>query len=131
MKDQAAIARIQSLRAARARPNRAVSLGTVLAGESHSLDDRHSRLGAVGEAWLATCPADLIARTAISKVSRGVVTVAVGDASARFRIDRALREGLEGELIRASKTPIRRVKVQVVASPAVGRSGGPYRTTRQ
>lgn len=70
-------------------------------------------MGAVATAWQELVPSPLADRTALVGVSRGVLTVRAGDASARFELDRWLRSGGELAVIRRCVTGLTRVRVVV------------------
>lgn len=69
------------------------------------------RLGSAGAVWGEVCPAELAASTLVESLSRGVLTIRVADAPARFELDRWLRTGGERAVIGASRAPIRKVKL--------------------
>jgi hypothetical protein len=72
---------------------------------------RVSRAGsAVERAWRAVAPEGLVGRAAPVSLVRGVLTIQVSDASARWEADRWLRAGGERELARTAKASIRKVK---------------------
>jgi len=76
----------------------------------------------VAEAWCELCPSELVQKTAIEGVSRGVLHVRVRDASTRFELDRALRSGMERELVRRVAMSLRRVKLSIGEVEADGAS---------
>ncbi len=75
--------------------------------------DAAKRVGATGGLWVQHCPAEMVGRTSVQGVARGVLTIAVDNASTRFALDRWLRGGGEAEIIAASTTPIRKVKLVI------------------
>ncbi len=85
-----------------------------MTGEFHKFaqDARRQakQLGGAGDAWLAVCPPDLLARTQLGTMSRGVLTVKTTDAGVKFQVDRWLREQGERLLVERCPTLIR-VKV--------------------
>ncbi len=109
---------ITELRArAAARDFTGRSLGTAMAGVDRQLKRDSKRLGGAGEAWMTVCPAELIARTAITGLNRGELRVAVADSATMYTLDRYLRAGGEAELARASTAPIYRVRLALDARP--------------
>jgi hypothetical protein len=107
---------VESLRSFRARKDRDVSLEGELGRLARRYEKSASGLGEVAEAWEALASEELRAVCRLKGYSQGVLTIAVEDASARYRVDRALRGGLRRELIRASRVSLRDVKVRVEAS---------------
>lgn len=69
------------------------------------------RTASIAEAWAQVVPGDLASRTLIERLSRGVLSVRLTDASARFDLDRFLRAGGLEALRAASHAPIARVKI--------------------
>lgn len=107
-----------------------MSLGTDLGHLAPSLKRQASRLAAVAEAWLDAAPASLADLVSIEGVRSGTLTLAVDGAAAKFRIDRALREGVERSL-RERLPSIRAVRVRIAtveAPPTIrGRGADPRR----
>lgn len=104
---------MESLRAFRTRKDRDVGLEGELGRLAREYGKSATGLGEVAEAWEALAGADIRGLCRLKGLSRGVLTITVEDASARYRVDRALRGGLRRELIRASRSPVRDVKVRV------------------
>lgn len=100
------------LRGWRNRPQPDLSLKPVTAGITADLRRRARTLGHAGEAWLRLVPPALLDQTTLLSMSRGVLTVRVGDASARSDLARWLREGGEHAVIRA--TPGSLIKIRLV-----------------
>ena len=92
-----------------------------IASELQRLANQYERqsagLGGLAEHWQALAPEDAQRVATLKAFARGVLTIAVPDASARFLLDRALRSGLRRDLIRASKSPLRDIKVVVESRP--------------
>lgn len=107
--------RLADLRERRGARRPTGSMGDAFASAAKELERQRRRTGAVAGAWEAVCPAELIDRTAIEGVSRGVLTIRVADASTRFQLDRFMRGGGEMEVIRRSPSGVRRVKLVVGA----------------
>ncbi len=70
----------------------------------------HKRVGGVVEAWEQCVPESLRSACRVDGYSRGVLTVAVESAPARFELDRALRGGVEGRLRQLLGTAFQRVR---------------------
>lgn len=79
--------------------------------ELRELNKQRRANGGCATAWNAVIPPELAARTALQGLSRGVLTIAVPDASTRFTLDRFLRSGGERALIGASSAAIRKVRI--------------------
>lgn len=105
--------RLEKLRQSRVHPPRQIELGPVLARMAEEFKDAARRVGATGGLWAEHCPAEMVGKTTVQGVARGVLTISVDNASTRFALDRWLREGGEARIIAASATPIRKVKLVV------------------
>lgn len=108
---------LENLRAHRVRPAPDTSMNALFGAERRTVQRAHKRLGAIAEAWNTACPSDLLDRTALLSLARGVLTVAVPDASAMYDLDRALRSGLERQIVSLSRAPVRKIKVLVQCRP--------------
>ncbi len=84
---------------------------------SRGLRRDRGRIAGVAEAYLTLCPPALAVRTSLRGLNRGMLTIAADDSSARFNLDRWLRNGGERDIIATSRAAIARVKV-IVAPPA-------------
>lgn len=115
--------RLKSLREYRVFRERTVAVGPMAAALGAEFKQLERRVGGVAGAWGAVCPADLIKRTSVEGVSRGVLTIRADDAGTRFEIDRWLRSGGERELVKKCPTTVRKVKV-VIAESGDGERGG-------
>ena len=72
------------------------------------------QLLSMAQLWPTLVPADLLVRTKLETISRGVLKVIVDSSGALYELDRLLREGLEQKLITQNKGPaIRRVQLRV------------------
>ncbi len=69
--------------------------------------------GGAAAAWDVVVPDALREKSEVVGVSRGVLSVRVRDASARFALDRFLRSGGEASLIRTARVAIKRVRLVV------------------
>lgn len=104
-------AELERLRSRRVRRDRAPEAGVLFAAQARELAKQQKRLGGVAGAWAEVCPPELIERTTILSLSRGVLTIGVPDAAARFELDRFLRAGAERELIRLAPATVRTVRL--------------------
>lgn len=74
----------------------------------------YKQLLAMAQLWPQLVPAELLARTKLETISRGVLKVIVDSSGALYELDRLLREGLEQKLITQNKGPaFRRVQLRV------------------
>jgi hypothetical protein len=102
---------LQKLRGWRNPRERNLSLAPALADLTRDLRRQHKAVGGIGEAWAATVPAEFGRAAELVRLSRGVLTVKVTDAAARFALDRWLRSGGEAALARAPGVSVKRVKL--------------------
>lgn len=102
---------LAKLRESRVRTERAQPLAGVFSAEARTLERERRRAAGVADVWNALCPPDLVNRTAIRSLRRGLLTIAVEDAPTRFELDRALRAGLEREIVRRCAAPVRRIRL--------------------
>lgn len=105
--------RLKSLRERRVFRDRTASVGPIADALGADLKRLERRIGGVAGAWTATCPPELIRRTSVEGISRGVLTIRVDDAGTRFEIDRWLRSGGERELVKKCPTTVRKVRVTI------------------
>lgn len=71
----------------------------------------------VCEAWEREIPADLLPRTRLEGMTRGVLRIGVSSSAHLYTLDRLLRGGLERRILDAcgGSSPPRRIRLQVVA----------------
>ena len=104
-------------RSTRDRPKpRDTSIGGLVGSLETELRRKADRLGAAAEAWVDLAPKDLLDSTAVEGFRGGILDIAVESAAAKFRIDRALREGLEARL-RERLATLRKVRVRAAGPP--------------
>ena len=105
------LASVEFLRQHRSIRDRATGLGDDFAAfaREHARDTK--RLAGLSELWDALCPPNCIQRTALRPVKRGVLTIAVTDATTRAVVEKAVKAGLDRELITAAPMTVRSVKV--------------------
>lgn len=112
MGDPAIIKRLKELREAKVRPAPDQSAGRVAGVMRDKLVQAERGLRGVGGVWDVACPAELVERTEVVGVSRGVLRVRVSDSATRYELSRWLRGGGERAVIEASRHPIRKVKLE-------------------
>lgn len=110
--DRAAAAVIERLRETRRRREPGVRLDEALAAQTQRLRTMKRRLGSAGSAWSSCCPPEFAQTTTPRALRSGVLTVAVDDASVRYRVDRWLRAGGLEALQRACPASLRRVRLE-------------------
>ena len=81
-------------------------------------------LAALVEVWEAALPAELAARSRLTSLRRGLLTVTVADSATLYAIDQHLRGGVTGELKRGSKATLNKVKLVIGALDAPRGRGG-------
>ncbi len=104
-------ASLAKLRRLRVRPEPDLSLAAAVAPLQRELTKRRRSGGAAETAWERAVPGPLRAKATVLSLSRGVLTVRVPDASARFGLDRFLRSGGQDALIGTSPVAIKRVRI--------------------
>jgi hypothetical protein len=102
-------ASLNRLRGFRVREGRDLSLSD-LAAKAREYQRASRSLGAVSPAWEQACPKDLLPKTSIVSLARGVLTVGVDGSSTRYALDRAMRAGGLQTLRAASRAAITKVK---------------------
>ena len=89
----------------------APSIEREVLSQAADLKKLEKRSASIGEAWGLVVPEVLAGKTTIDRLSRGVLTVRVADAPARYELDRFLRGGGLEELRRTARVSITRVKI--------------------
>ncbi len=102
---------LHRLREWRVGKDRDLTIGLSLRDAAAKVEEQRRAGRGAGESWEALVPARVRERCHVVLVLRGVMTVKVKDASARFEVDRWLRSGGETELVK--RAGIRKVKVVV------------------
>lgn len=115
MDPEAAALRLERLREARQRRGRDDALAPAFQRAARDLQRLQKGLAGVAEAWESVCPAELLERTAIRGIRRGVLTIGVADAPARYELERMLKGGAERELIRRCPMTVRKVRLAAEA----------------
>ena len=111
MDDHAAASRIELLRRSRMLRPVAPSIQHEVLTQAGDLKKLEKRTASIAEAWGAVVPEALAAKTTIERLARGVLTVRVEDAPARYELDRFMRSGWLDRLRDGAKASITRVKI--------------------
>jgi hypothetical protein len=117
LSDSAALAAgLQRLRSFKQRPERDVTIASLVETESRRLRQTQRATTRAAGAWdtllaSAQLPAGLASRVSVVSFRAGVLTLRATDASSKYALERYLRAGGEAALARLSSTPLRRVKV--------------------
>lgn len=110
--------RLQRLRAWRNPAEKDAGLSFVADYVDKNIVRPAKQLSKLIPVWRERVPAELAARTTLKSLARGVLTVHVPDSPTHYELDRLLRSGLEDELRRRAKVPLRKVAVKVVTEKA-------------
>lgn len=108
--------RLQSLREHRVFRERTAPVGPLAAALGADLLRLEKKIGGVAGAWAATCPMELVARTTVEGLSRGVLNIRADDSGTRYELDRWLRSGGERELVKRCPTTVRKVRINIAES---------------
>jgi hypothetical protein len=73
----------------------------------------HKQLGDLGELWRSLLPAEIVQRTRLEGLSRGVLRVTVNSSATLYELDRLLREGVDRELKRQHKGMLTKVRLRL------------------
>ncbi|MCC6675768.1 MAG: DUF721 domain-containing protein [Phycisphaerales bacterium] len=111
MNPQRARAAVDKLRQIRPGPRSAPPIHDAVAAFENDLARRHKSMGGIAAAWTAAVPDDLAAPAELVSMARGVLTVRVQDAPARFALDRFLRAGGEREVQRRSPVTLKKIRL--------------------
>lgn len=104
-------AALKRLRKVWADPTIAAAVRDVFEHARHA----HKSVGAASVAVAQTFPSHLADRVEVVKLTRGVLTLGVPDASTRYVIDRLLRAGAQTALLK--RVPASVTGVKIVVSP--------------
>lgn len=105
--------RIEALRALRARRDRDVSIGGLIASVETEATRRRGQLGDLVEVWEAHVPASLAQRATISGLRGTVLDVTVESSADAYELNCLLRAGLLAQLRRGCRRTLARVRVSV------------------
>ncbi len=90
--------RLQRLGQWRARRERDASIGAEVALLARQLKSNEKSIGAASDAWMQLAPLDLQKVAAVETMRGGTLTLLVESAAASFKVNQALRDGLENDL---------------------------------
>lgn len=114
---QHAAASIDHLRALRVRATPDLSIGTVIEPLRRDLGKRVKHNSGIIDAWRATVPDSLRARTTVRSFRRGLLTIETPDTSTRFLVQQWLRSGGEGMVAGCAPGTVNKVVVRVTSKP--------------
>ncbi|MEM1212923.1 MAG: hypothetical protein AAGI68_11575 [Planctomycetota bacterium] len=106
-------ARVGRLRERRVWKGKDLTLGGMKKDFEREVARPYRQLAGVAAWWAEHVPGELVGQTRLEGLSREVLRVTVGGAPAMYELDRALREGLERELLRAFAGKVRKVRLSV------------------
>lgn len=109
---------IERLRELRQRPQRDLSIASIIRRTADAAQKSQKRLGSIIELWEALVPRELAARTRLEHIRGGLLHVSVDSSATAYELDRLLREGLERELRSQYRGTLMRVRVRVSAADA-------------
>ncbi|MHC5002350.1 MAG: DciA family protein [Planctomycetota bacterium] len=104
---------LEQLRERRARPERDLSIRSMVQATADALRRTERGLGELIEHWQAVVPPDLAARSSLAALRGGVLEVRVDSASVRYELDRVLRSGGLRELQRRYRGTLVRVRLRL------------------
>ena len=110
--------RLETLRQSRRAPDAPPAIGAMFQAKAKQLRRLERSLSGVGQAWAELCPPELLQRTCVVRLSRGVLTLGASDSATRFEVDRLLRTGAQRQLVRRCPSTLRKVKVILQADLA-------------
>jgi len=74
----------------------------------------YRQMQGIGGLWAKLVPGELVVHTRLDGLSRGVLHVVVDSSARLYKLDRALRSGLQREIIGRHKGPaMRRIRLRV------------------
>lgn len=107
--------KLERARKSRSLPSPDLSLGFLAEQFKREVAKPYQQLGDLAELWRELVPANLVDKSRLVGLSRGVLHVEVDNAAAHFEIDRLLRGGLQKQLIQRHRGPaFRKVSVKLV-----------------
>jgi hypothetical protein len=102
---------LDRLRRFRAQPEFDLSCRETLARIGQQLQRQHRHVGGLGTLWAELLPKDLLDRTRVLGLWRGILKVQCDDSATLHQVDLWLREGGQTALIRQAPTGLSRVKL--------------------
>ena len=109
------LAWLDRMRPFRERRERDVTIEVTIRSLERELRAEHDAVGDVIDVWNQVAPANVRGLAAIGGVVQGTLTLTVESSGASYELSRALREGLERELLKRLPARVRRIKVRVKA----------------
>jgi hypothetical protein len=88
---------------------------TALQAIERELRQQQDAVGDVIDVWNRLAPAGVRNLAAIVGVSAGTLTLAVTSSGASYELSRALRDGLERQLVHQMPSRVKRIKVRIVS----------------
>lgn len=111
----ARLAWIDRMRPFRCRHDRDVSMEPALKAIEREFRQQNDAVGDVIDAWNAVAAPQVRSLATIAGVTQGTLTLVVHSSGASYELSRALRGGLERELMRRLPARVKRIKVRVAA----------------
>ena len=115
---------LQRLRELRQRPQRDLSITSLIESQKRSARKAQQQIGELAELWTELLPESLHARTTLLGMRGGVLQVAADSSSVAFELDRRLREGLLHSLRNRYSNTLTRVKVRLKSADGISKRGG-------
>jgi len=103
--------RLDILRASRVKTLPRDDLAEEFDDAARRLAKLERQLGSVSSVWCSVCPTELLEKSRIVQLSRGVLTIGASDSATRFEIDRFLRSGGTQQVLQSTAASIRKIKV--------------------
>jgi hypothetical protein len=118
-RDRAAIERLERLRPSRAIRERKTDTTRLFASVAREQKRAAKALGGVAEVFEAIVPPELAKGCALAGMRGGLLTIEAASSSARYALDRFLRDGGEAALVRGfAERKIHALRVRVVCTHA-------------
>jgi hypothetical protein len=102
---------LQRLREHRLAPERDLSLADSAGAAARELKSRARQVDGLGSAWAESVPPDLLDRTEVLALSRGVLKVRCDDAATLDTLNHWLRAGGQDHLARLAPAALTRVRL--------------------
>lgn len=102
---------LDRLREFRVRPDPDLALTNWMGFAARELKARAKQAGGLGSAWAQSLPPDLLDRTEILTVSRGVLKVRCDDSATLDAVNHWLRAGGQQRLVRLAPSTLTKVRL--------------------
>ncbi len=119
---------LSHLRRWRNRPAPDLTLAFVARQFKRDIEQPHKQIGRLVAAWEKLLPDELVQRTALVSLRRGVLTVEVPDSATLYELTGRLRDGLQQQLREQAKGSLHRVKVRLAGGEGTADTSRPVRT---